>query len=109
VAKHRRAPAPTSRARRQAAGRDRRLPDPLPELLLWAAVGCVLVPLVLVWSGAGWPRSLGVGGLLLGLVAVCLIAVVLSGRLTGGPDKPDAPPASPAVDDRGGPREATGP
>ena len=57
------------------------------EILVWTAFGCALVPLVLLWSGAGWAVALGVGGLIALLAAGCALALRLTG-LTLGPIPP---------------------
>jgi hypothetical protein len=64
--------------------------------LAWAALGCVLVPLVLVWSGVRWSAALEVAGLLLGLVGACAVALRLSSATT--PPPPPPPPDGPDAD-----------
>jgi uncharacterized protein (DUF58 family) len=80
VAKHRRAETssdvPPSRTGR--------------EIVVWTAFGCVLVPLALLWSGAGWAVALGVGGLIVLLAAGCALALRLSGATLG----PGSPPST---------------
>jgi hypothetical protein len=49
------------------------------EIAIWAAFGCLLVPVVLLWSGSGWRVALGLGGLLALLVLGCAVAVRLAG------------------------------
>ena len=65
------------------------VPPPRPgrEMLVWTAFGCALVPLALLWSGAGWAVALGVGGLIALLAAGCALALRLTG-LTLGPVPP---------------------
>jgi hypothetical protein len=58
---------------------------------MWGALSVVVVPLVMVWTGADWLAALGVGGLLAGLVGVCALAlrfsgVTVRGRTDGGVD-----------------------
>ena len=65
---------------------------PVREMIMWAAFGCALVPLILLWSGAGWRTSLGVGGLLAMLTAGCAVAVRLSGMSLPSPASPDHVP-----------------
>jgi hypothetical protein len=87
VSKHRRPPAtPAGRAARRLAGQAeaRRLPQPLADILMWGALSAVVVPLVMVWTGADWPAALGVGGLLVGLVGVCALALRFSGVVVRG-------------------------
>jgi uncharacterized protein (DUF58 family) len=69
VAKHRRAAAAPSSPR----------PLPAREILVWTAFGCALVPLTLLWSGAGWAVALGVGGLIVLLAIGCALVLRLSG------------------------------
>lgn len=88
VSKHRRAPTVP----------DSPPPRPAREILLWTAFGCALVPLALLWSGAGWAVALGVGGLIVLLAAGCALALRLSG-LTLGPT-PTPPPTASRDDDR---------
>ena len=77
VAKHRRAgQTPDAPPPRQAR-----------EILIWAAFGCVLVPVALLWSGAGWALALGVGGLLVLLVGACALVLRLAG-MTLSPAEP---------------------
>jgi uncharacterized protein (DUF58 family) len=92
VAKHRRA----------ASTPDSPPPRPAREILIWAAFGCALVPLALLWSGAGWAIALGIGGLLVLLGAACALAL----RLTGMTLSPVEPPPTgrPHDDDRPGER-----
>jgi hypothetical protein len=52
-------------------------------MLIWTAFGCALVPLALLWSGAGWAVALGVGGLIALLAAGCAVALRLSGLTLG--------------------------
>jgi hypothetical protein len=65
-------------------------PRPAREILVWTAFGCALVPLALLWSGAGWLVALGVGGLILLLAAGCAAALRLTGTSLGAP-----PPSAP--------------
>lgn len=81
VAKHRRA----------GTGSDSAPPRPVREMLIWTAFGCALVPLALLWSGAGWAVSLGVGGLMVLLAAGCALALRLTG-FTLGPVEPSTAP-----------------
>ena len=86
VAKHRRAgtqpPAPP--------------PRPAREVLIWAAFGCALVPLALLWSGAGWRVALGVGGLIVLLVLGCAAVLRLVGMsLTPVDHRQDDEPSGP--------------
>jgi uncharacterized protein (DUF58 family) len=74
VAKHRRA---------ATAAPDVPPPQPGREILVWTAFGCALVPLALLWSGAGWAVALGVGGLIVLLAAGCALALRLSGMTFG--------------------------
>jgi hypothetical protein len=46
---------------------------------MWAAFGCALVPVALLWSGAGWALALGVGGLLVLLGGACALVLRLAG------------------------------
>ena len=79
--------------RRAATAPDGPPPRPGREMLVWTAFGCALVPLALLWSGAGWTVALGVGGLILLLAAGCALALRLTG-LTLGPVPPR--PSEPA-------------
>jgi len=88
VAKHRRAaPASVSPP-----------PRPTREILIWTAFACALVPLALLWSGAGWTVALGVGGLIVVLVLACALALRLSGLTLARGDPP--PDGNPPDDDR---------
>ena len=78
VAKHRRAGSPPDAPR----------PRQARDLLMWAAFGCVLVPVVLAWSGAGWALALGVCGLLVLLVGACALVLRLAG-MTFSPAEPE--------------------
>jgi len=53
------------------------------EILIWTAFGCALVPVALLWSGAGWAVAFGVGGLIMLLAAGCALALRLSGLTLG--------------------------
>ena len=68
-------------AKHRRAGTQPPAPPPRPgrELLIWAAFGCALVPLALLWSGAGWGVAFGVGGLIVLLVLGCVAVLRLSG------------------------------
>ena len=61
---------------------------PAREILIWAAFGCALVPLALLWSGAGWAVALGVSGLIVLLGLACVLVL----RLTGMTLTPVEPP-----------------
>ena len=68
MAKHRRAadtPDPPAR--------------PAREILIWTSFGCALVPLALIWSGAGWAVALGVSGLIVLLGLACALVLRLAG------------------------------
>ena len=88
MAKHRRA-ATAPEVPPQRPGR---------EILVWTAFGCALVPLALLWSGAGWAVALGVGGLIVLLAAGCALALRLTG-MSLGPIAPRSP-ASQRDDER---------
>ncbi|WP_240661290.1 MULTISPECIES: hypothetical protein [unclassified Streptomyces] len=68
--------------------RDRTAPpsrDPVTDLIRWAAFGCLLVPVVLVWCGSS---AAGAAGVALGLAAVtgvCRLLLRRSRRLAGRP------------------------
>ena len=57
----------------------RRGADQVPELVGWALLACLLVPVVLHASGWDWSRSLLAGGLLAGLAAACVAGLWLAG------------------------------
>ena len=92
VAKHRRA----------ALTPDAPPPRPAREILMWAAFGCVLVPLALLWSGAGWAVALGVGGLLVLLGGACALVLRLAGLTLSSvePSVEPEPNGRPRDDDR---------
>ena len=69
--------------RRAATAADEPPPRPGREILVWAAFGCALVPLALLWSGAGWAVALGVGGLIVLLAFGCALALRLTGMSLG--------------------------
>lgn len=77
MAKHRRAePAPVAPSR------------PAREILIWTAFGCALVPLVLLWSGAGWTVAVSISGLIVLLALACALALRLSGLTLKRADPP---------------------
>lgn len=84
--------------RRAASTPDAPPPRPARDLLMWAAFGCVLVPVVLLWSGAGWALALGVCGLLVLLVGACALVLRVAG-MTLSPAEPE-PNGGPRDDDR---------
>jgi hypothetical protein len=71
-------------------------PRPVREIAIWAAFGCLLVPLVLLWSGAGWRVALALGGLLALLALGCALALRITGltlsTVDRGEDDPSAAP-----------------
>jgi uncharacterized protein (DUF58 family) len=79
-----------SKHRRAATAPDLPPPRPAREILIWTAFGCALVPLALLWSGAGWAVAFGVGVLIMLLAAGCALALRLSGATLG----PSSPPST---------------
>jgi uncharacterized protein (DUF58 family) len=79
-----------SKHRRAATAPDLPPPRLAREILIWTAFGCALVPLALLWSGAGWAVAFGVGGLIMLLAAGCALALRLSGATLG----PGSPPST---------------
>ena len=84
--------------RRAGSTPDSPPPRPAREILIWAAFGCALVPLALLWSGAGWAIALGIGGLLVLLGVACALVLRLAG-MTLSPVEPE-PNGGPRDDDR---------
>ncbi len=62
-------------------------PRPVHELLLWTCFACALVPIALVWSGAGWSTAIGAAGLLALLLVACGVALRLAGLTTTPRDR----------------------
>ncbi|MEP6760485.1 MAG: hypothetical protein ABJA93_03885 [Sporichthyaceae bacterium] len=71
---------------------------PAREILIWAAFGCALVPLALLWSGAGWAVALGVSGLIVLLGLACALVLRLAGMTLTPVESP--PHDSQREDDR---------
>ena len=74
--------------RRAASTPDSPPPRPAREILIWAAFGCALVPLALLWSGAGWAIALGIGGLLVLLGVACALVLRLTGMTLSPVESP---------------------
>ncbi|AWW39441.1 hypothetical protein [Streptomyces cadmiisoli] len=70
-------------------------PDPVSDVIRWAAFSCVLVPVVLLWSGASLAGALGTA---VGLAAVTAVCRVLLRRS-------EACAARPAPDEEYAPRQ----
>jgi uncharacterized protein (DUF58 family) len=87
-----------SKHRRAATAPDLPPPRPGREVLIWTAFGCALVPVALLWSGAGWAVAFGVGGLIVLLAAGCALALRLTG-MSLGPNPPRSTPG-PRDDER---------
>jgi hypothetical protein len=69
---------------------------------MWAAFGCALVPVALLWSGARWTLALGVGGLLVLLGGACALVLRLAGMTLSSvePSVESEPNGRPGDDDR---------
>ena len=68
-----------SKHRRVPSGATPPTPRPARDAVIWGCFGCALVPVVLLWSGAGLRVALGVGGLVLLLAVGCGLALHFSG------------------------------
>ncbi|MEW9521647.1 hypothetical protein [Streptomyces tubercidicus] len=48
-----------------------RSPDPVSDVVRWGAFSCVLVPLVLIFSGVSWAGAAGAGAGLAAVTGAC--------------------------------------
>lgn len=66
-------------------GHRRGKPEQLREVLVWVPFACLLVPVVLRWSGSSWTSALLVGGLLALVALVSLTVLTVTGAWRPAP------------------------